>query len=787
MSNFSFLIENSKWVQKYPWFRNIHLDATVAEQCCLKTTQYIFENTADYIVVEERRRFYRESRNVLETAVKYYIRENGIAVKKSDISKDKKGTKEESDTLFDEIRAVKPAGELLVQAHAVRKLGNQGTHEIDVTGEGREVKTLNNLHEVVLWMYNELTGEKLEHEFLQSNMGPEPVKTDAERLRAAFDAAPAETSAAPKRKKQRNKQVSIAQEGNQVVIKDEKWVVLFSLVLSESSKTEVSSKVNKMEKMLREVKESQQTVNEQVQACIADNQSAYTQIQKYIGALDLKQENAQAMLEWFSTVQKEQYEALTAKITEMQTAIADKAKVIELLQHLLLERDDRISYLYGRIDNLVADMEALHSSVRNADVRQEQKWLCVWYSEAKSQFENRKFTGKSESQNTYTAEQIRQLFENFKLRYNKVYFLYESEKVISQRKEEEIIAYLGITESLRKENAEQERVIKEQRQELNKKTRRHQRSMSFAKLVAGVLLALLAVVLLYSGWNAKSAAAYKEQYDELLKTFASSGPVHSENLPGDSFEGDKINGSEEALTTSTPIPQPTDELTPESTSTPTPLPTNTPIPEPTSTPTPLPTKTPTPKPTSTPIPLPTATQGPSKLDELMSEKEWAESRPKNVTDIPGIDMGLKSFLASEEYVKNFESFYNKIEYLGRADIYGVANKDAEIYSSAVYDWMTFCWIYPDDEAYRGIFYVEPEMISSEWNRDTTKSEIIQMLGNPVSEYTTNEWSDFNFFNATERDVTCTWLYEKEGYNIMITMYFSGERILDYCLIKVSVE
>lgn len=507
MSNFSFLIKNKEWVEQYPWLSVVYKDALV--------TEYAFFE-------ENKRRMFREARNVLESVVKCYCKERKITVKKKKRSY-KKGElqitgkkKVDFDSLYDQINTIKPIGELMLQAHAVRIYGNKAVHEFDYTGDGREFDCLKNLHDVVLWFYNDLTGENVEQEFRIDKIEKMALVSEKDRFSTAVALLDNKTEKKPKKKRKQIDAISITQNNGQIILTDGQGNELFAFTPTKEENSVVVSKVSNLEQKMREIAKFQKNVNIQIQTCISENQSAYAQIQNYIGKLNLQQENAQAMLEWFSKVQKEQYELLTSKMVEIESQISDKENVIQLLQQLLLERDDKITYLTARIENLIDDVDVLHATLKNADVKKEYQWLGQWYLETKDQFENRNFTGNTQSQSSYTTDQVRQLFEAFKLRYNQVRFLYESEKIIGHNKDAQIAEYKHQIEMLRRESLEKDCSLEEKANLNEKNKKRYKRSLKLVQFVALILVVLLVASLINTEIHKNNALAYKEQYDVLL-------------------------------------------------------------------------------------------------------------------------------------------------------------------------------------------------------------------------------------------------------------------------------
>lgn len=177
---------------------------------------------------------------------------------------------------------------------------------------------------------------------------------------------------------------------------------------------------------------------------------------------------------------------------------------------------------------------------------------------------------------------------------------------------------------------------------------------------------------------------------------------------------------------------------------------------------------------------------PSKLEELLAKREWADSVPKALADIPRIDQSLVNFVESEMYINSFDDFYATLDYLGEADIYSVSNKNAKIYTVNGADWMQFCWRSSSSEPGILIMYMEPSVISSDFSRDTLMPEIVQILGEPTYIYYDNGWSDFNFFKAKENVVNYEWSYEKENYIVNVRFFFCGEKIIDYCQVIIEV-
>ena len=536
MSNFTFLVENSSLVQQYPWLSLLYKDAVVTENA------YFEEN---------KRRMYREARNVLICAVQYYIQERNITIKsekkpykKGDSEKlQRKKKKVDFDSLYNQINAIKPTGLIMVQAHMVRMQGNNAVHDVNYNGNGRELDCLKNLHDVILWIYNDLTGKNIVQEFQIENLGMTSHVAETERFREAIQVEPVKVIKKTKRKK-KNKAISIVKRENQIVLKDVSGEDVFAYTPTNIEQESLPAKIVKAETQLCDIRMLQQNVNMQIESCITENQSACTQIQNYIGKLNLNAKNAQVMMEWFTRLQAEQHNLLSDKMAEIDAIITDKDNAISYLRELINEQGEKITYLYDRIDNLIFDIELLHETLKNANIKQEYQWLGQWYINVKSNFENRNFEGGANSQNTYTTEQVRQLFEAFKLKYNKMSFLYESEKIINQKKEEEINCYQVQLENAQRESREKEQALKEHRfhEEMDKRKQSLFRKIAWTVVIC--LLVLLANMFVYSQWQVKNALAYKEQYDALLDMLSVSDSTQSKDTANEVLDKNDSNSSD---------------------------------------------------------------------------------------------------------------------------------------------------------------------------------------------------------------------------------------------------
>lgn len=222
------------------------------------------------------------------------------------------------------------------------------------------------------------------------------------------------------------------------------------------------------------------------------------------------------------------------------------------------------------------------------------------------------------------------------------------------------------------------------------------------------------------------------------------------------------------------------------------IPTNEPTAPPTEEPTAPPTEEPTAPPTAPPTVAPTSgpayvTAGPDKLQELLENKEWRDSKPKSVNEIPEINEGLAAFIDSKEYINDFDTFYQSVEYLGTGDVYSVANKDAPLYLVKDEDWMEFCWLSSKREPGVIIMFTEPSVISTNFSRETLMDEVVYALGEPTTIYRGIQWSDFNFFKPTNNVEDHEWLYEYDGYTVGIRFFFDGDRIIDYCQVVIDIS
>lgn len=185
------------------------------------------------------------------------------------------------------------------------------------------------------------------------------------------------------------------------------------------------------------------------------------------------------------------------------------------------------------------------------------------------------------------------------------------------------------------------------------------------------------------------------------------------------------------------------------------------------------------------------------LQKLLERRALAESRPTNVEEIPGVNSELIEFIKSNKLINDFRSFLDITELLGEADIYGVSHVSRsqlpKIYASDDINWMKFCWMSSratDPLRCRlgvVIFYVEPDVVSNYFNRDTSIKDVISLLGDAESSwvmsstdgYGNPDRSDFNFFDIKELRNEYQWKYIYEEYTIYIRFIYSEEKICDY--------
>lgn len=172
----------------------------------------------------------------------------------------------------------------------------------------------------------------------------------------------------------------------------------------------------------------------------------------------------------------------------------------------------------------------------------------------------------------------------------------------------------------------------------------------------------------------------------------------------------------------------------------------------------------------------------NKLDELLAEREERNSWPETVGEIEGVHPSLVEFIENDEYTMLYENRYAGMELLGEAYIYNVSPGTSKIYTSSDYEWVEFFWNTQPNGQWKNvmIMFVEPDVISTAFSRESSLEEIEDVLGEHYSEYMNYITpSDFNFFEQKEWVNKYRWKFSNEAYDIYVDFFFSSEKIIDY--------
>ena len=521
MSNFEFLIEDKEQLALYPWFELVYREAKEVEQ--------------DY-KLGHITRMLRDCRYALEIAVKNYGKEMKITIKKQTIIKRKKHKKTEDQgrkkainltspedmALRDGINAIQPKGHLLPAAHFIRKEGNAANHQIGYVGIGREYDCLKYLHDIVLWMYVQLTDIEVVSEFSLENIDERVEYSDRERLQGTV-----QQSAVKKvsQRKKKNKNKNKRKEGfhfetrkNEIVIVDHQDQEIF--VFEDSQKEEAITQkqlpavLNNMKYMLMEINNCKNVVAYRVRQYEQDNQYALADIQNYINGLGMGEENTQTLLEYFAGIQKEQHAGLEEIIRRIEENLRDKEACIRFLEQLSESQNIQIDLLGLKIINLEKNIAELLEELKNLQIQEESQLLSVWVQKIKDNFQNENENGEKERY--YSKVEFEQLYHNFKKQFNRVSFLYESEKLMRQKQDYELVEYEFKLEEQKNVNKKLVDNINDQKNKFWKNKKKQKSLMRLMRYFSASLLVCISILIILFLWQRERAESYQKQYDEIM-------------------------------------------------------------------------------------------------------------------------------------------------------------------------------------------------------------------------------------------------------------------------------
>lgn len=523
MSNFNFLIENKKFVEQFPWLFILYKDTVNVEKDFCEG---------------DLNRFFRDSRCAMEFAINKYIQEMNITVKSKKNRKYKKGEVENKkktgfDSLQEKIDTIQPKGELLIEAHFIRKYGNIAIHEGDLVRDDQALFCLKNLYDVLVWMYCDLTNDIVTNEFLISHIDKTINDNDCERIEKAYQIQKSsKTKEKIKESKKRKKwktNLSIVRQDGQIVVSDKEKNEVFSYTEQDTQNNNryLPAVIEKMDESLSRTRINQKNVLEIVKHQISANQIALSEIQIYIKRFDLNHENEATLMEWFSRAQSEEQELLSNTIDKIESQIRDKEKSVEFLRCIMHEPNDYIRELYSRIENLEKDIESLRDSLKNVDLYVEHEWLSEWVKKVKTNFEDYQFNNKNDQ--IYSTEQGKKLINIFMNRYNKIYFLYESEKIIKENTKTELNKSKLRLSALHENNVQLENEKIKINETLKREIKRRKRWQNAFKYISMIFIILFAVMSVLVIWQKDKVEIYKNQYDGVMEKISLISAISDQN------------------------------------------------------------------------------------------------------------------------------------------------------------------------------------------------------------------------------------------------------------------
>lgn len=519
MSNFEFLIADKEQILIYPWFEILYDELKKVEQ--------------DYRIGNSNWLF-RDSRPALEFASKKYMIEKGLEnSRKTKVSRGKRKKRERQKnsnpinlstkdyfTLYDRINIIAPPDLLLPAAHFVRKEGNKATHNIEYDGNGQEYDCLKNLHDYILWLYNDLTDAEAVSEFSLENIGQEIRFGDRDHLRDVIKESSAKkvSQRKKKKKKKENTAYQIETDKNEIIIVNDKNEEIFVFKDSEKDEEIINKQlpvvIDNMKYMLTEIKSQKENAIRQIKEYEQQNQYALSEIQAYINQFDLGERNTQTMLEYFVSIQKGQHEGMEEIIRRIEENLRDKEACIQFLEQLSVEQNGQIDLLKLRIIHLEKDIEDLLNELKYLVKQEKPQLLSGWIQQVKGNFHDE--GRKQEQGRTYTREQFENLYKNFKKEFNRVSFLYESEKLVRQKQEYELIECefkLGEQKNVNKKLLDN---INEQKVVFGKNRKKQKSWMRLMRYFSLSLLILIIVLIILFLWQRERAHTYQKQYDEVM-------------------------------------------------------------------------------------------------------------------------------------------------------------------------------------------------------------------------------------------------------------------------------
>lgn len=553
MSNFEFLVADAEQVGLYPWFKTLNKEARAAEQ--------------DYIEGSINRML-RDCRTALEFAVQKYMSEMNITVKKQNFlsrNQSKKARKngssdsihlsgEEDEKLMSRINAIRPAGSLLPAAHFIRKTGNEAIHNIEYVGNGRDYDCIKNLHDVILWIYNQLTQQEVISEFSLDRIDSKILYTERERLQEAAEEV-IQKRVSQRKKKRKIKKKNKNKDAFHIETYKNEFIIVNSqnqevFVFEDSHKDEkitemqLPATLDHMKYMLAEIKVHKGSVENLVREYEQENQYALSEIQLYINEFQLGKDNTQVMMEYFSAIQKEQHEGLEEVVRRIEENLRDKEACIQFLEQLSEDQNVQMELLYLKIRNLEKNIEDLLKEMKDFQTQEKPQLLSTWIQQVKGNFTDDK--GTKEQERTYSREQFERVYLNFKQQYNRVSFLYESEKMVRQKQEYELADFhykLGEQKEVNRKLTED---INVQKMAMVKNRRKYRSLMRLMRYFSLSLLILIIILIILFLWQRERAQVYREQYDEVM-SLLENGNVNTKPVQENDEELPLVEDTKEPL------------------------------------------------------------------------------------------------------------------------------------------------------------------------------------------------------------------------------------------------
>lgn len=761
MSNYEFLMQDKNMVIKYPFLETLYSEAISTENM-----YYVNVNIMLF-----------KCRQILEYAVDNYRNIKKLKITKNYKSQNNNQSNsiiiDKNENLRDKLFTVDLPGHALSNATSIRRIGNYSTHDLTYigNGDGDDLECLSKLHDFILWMYNDITNSNIKNEFDISRIDKQDILEIKcyENINQYVKNDKDDIATKPKKKKSiklKPPGYSFSFKDNKIIVIDANKNVVFEMDKKEETQINNRNLLDRIEKIseeLRDIKSDSLNAQKQLLDYQSKNINAVKKLQEYCDRVNIENTNRTLLIEEIDIIRKEENEFLNKRITEIEEAINDKFRSVDLLYSALNENTTKLFYLENKVTELEIYILMLKDSI-SISVNNEKYLLYSKVDKINDGFENRKFES-ADDERTFTINQVKNFFYEFKQRYNTLYLNYQGEKIVSEKTARKLEVVNFEREKLENEinlKCQQLNFIEKKQAKQNKRNLLNRRIL----LVGLSIISIICLIMGFLIWNSSNKISSGGQIKTENAILRNKNSEYETIITEKDKEITKLQDTIKDQMDNTDIKQQVNSSISEEDTVATP---NRPYDA---------------DDNSTDTKVDTVGVD-KKISELYKNKEHLESLPKSIGEIPNISKELLDFINSNKLKKLYQNNFEDCKLLGESYYKGhyqiLGNR--EVYTLDKYDWIKFL-----SYAYNPTIElaVEPDVLCSDLSYESTYDDIIYLLGEKTKMYIGTEKSDFAVRECEEGYYSISYYYPIEYGEVSLAFIFdkNANKLSEYVYVDI---